>query len=133
MNEPTILIFIKHCSLNSSTQIDIVMEVKFICNMIGILQNLWLRRIFLGPFPLLLQFFTKRIGILHTFNVTASARITIPIPRATNAAPSLINPYSKPQTAQSMEHIKAAKTSSNDDSIKFTLRFGWSRFHNTLL
>ena len=67
-------------------------QVEAVGNMVGIFQDLRLRRVAFAPVPFLLQFIGERIGILHALDVAARAGIPVPVPGAADAAALLVDP-----------------------------------------
>src|ERR1035441_8516609 len=60
--------------------------------MVGVFQNLGLRRVTFAPVPFLLQFVGERIGILHALDIAARPGITVPVPGAADIAALLVDP-----------------------------------------
>ena len=53
-DEPLVRVFIEVGAGDACVERNVVFEIKAICNVLGVLQKLWLRRVLLGPLPLLL-------------------------------------------------------------------------------
>ena len=56
-DEPLVSVFIEVGASDACVECNVVFEIKAICNVLGILEKLGLRRVFLGPVPLLLKLF----------------------------------------------------------------------------
>jgi hypothetical protein len=84
---------------------------------IGVFQDLGLRRIALAPVPLLLQVIRERIGILHALDVAARAGIAVPVPGAADIAALLIDPDRQSQSAQFVQHVHSGKAGADHDDV----------------
>ncbi len=85
--------------LNARIKLNIATQIEPVSDMVGVSQNLGLRRIALAPLPFLLQLFRKRIGILHALDVAARAGITIPVPCSADITALLIDTHRKTEAA----------------------------------
>src|SRR3981189_3218706 len=82
-------------------------QIETVGDMVGVFQDLGLRRVALAPVPLLLQLFRERIGILHALDVAARAGIAVPVPGTTDAIALLIDPRRHALPAQPVQHAHA--------------------------
>ncbi len=101
--------FIEYGALDAGRELNVAAEVKTVGDVVGVFQDLGLRRVPLAPVPLLLQFVGKRIGILHALDVAARARIPVPVPGTADAIALLVDPRGKPEAAQPVQHVHAGK------------------------
>ena len=83
---------VEHGALDAGVELDVRPQVEAVGDMVGVFQNLRLRRVALAPVPFLLQFFGERIGILHALDVAARAGIAVPVPGAADARALLDRP-----------------------------------------
>src|ERR1700680_3623691 len=93
-------------------------KIEPIRNMVGVGQDLRLRRVLLRPVPLLVQFLREREGVLHALDVATSTGITIPIPGAAHAAAGLEHPRGKAKSAQAMQHVQSGKARAHDNRVE---------------
>ena len=77
---------------DAGVELDIGAQIEAVGDVVGVFQNLRLRRVALAPVPFLLQFVGERIGILHALDVAARAGIAVPVPGAADAAALLVDP-----------------------------------------
>src|ERR1700722_4813670 len=88
----------------------IATQIEAIGDVIRISQDFRLRGEQLAPAPLLLQFRRERVGILHALDVTARARIAVPVPGSAYTAAGLEYPRGDAKRAQPVQHIHAGET-----------------------
>src|SRR4029077_9833958 len=67
---------------NARVEQDMPAQVEAVGDVIGVAQNLRLRRVLLRPIPLLVELFGERERILHAFDVATRAGIAVPVPGA---------------------------------------------------
>ena len=70
-------------------KLDFLPKLKTVCDVIGVLLNFRLRRVALGPFPVLLQLFREGIGVFDTLNIDTRAGVAVPVPRTPYPVASL--------------------------------------------
>ena len=92
-------------------------QIEPVGDVVGVFQDLRLRRIALAPVPFLLQFVRERIGILHALDVAARAGIAVPVPGAADIAALLIDPHRQSQPAQPVQHVHSGKAGADHDDI----------------
>src|SRR5262249_32792032 len=92
-------------------------QVEAVGDVVGVFQDLGLRRIALAPAPFLLQLVRERIGILHALDVAARAGIAVPVPGASDARTLLEDTGRKAKPAQPMQHVHAGKARADHDDI----------------
>ena len=92
-------------------------QIEAVGDVVGVFQDLRLRRVALAPVPFLLQFVRERIGILHALDVAARAGIAVPVPGAADIAALLIDPDRQSQPAQPVQHVHSGKTGADHDDI----------------
>ena len=80
-------------------ELNVAAQLEAVGDVVGVTQDLRLRRIALGPNPLLLQLLRELVRILHALNVAACARVAVPIPGATDAASGLEDTHGKAHPA----------------------------------
>ena len=106
---------------------DVPAQVEAVGDVIGVVENLRLRRVFLRPVPLLVEFFRERERILHALDVAARAGIAVPVPGAADAATGLIDPRGEAESAQAVQHVHAGEAGADDDGVE-----GCADFRRTL-
>jgi hypothetical protein len=77
---------VEHRALYARLQLDPIAQAEAIGHVIEVTQDLRLRRVALGPMPLLLQGFVERKRVLHALDVDARARIAVVKPGAADAS-----------------------------------------------
>src|SRR5262249_12635602 len=60
----------------------------------------------------------ERVRIVHALDVTARARIAVPVPRASDAAGRLVDARGQTESAQSMEHVESRESGADDDRVE---------------
>ncbi len=103
--------------IDAGIELNIAAQIKTVGDVVGVFQNLRLRRVALAPVPFLLQFVGKRIGILHAFDIAARAGVTVPVPGAADVATLLIDPHGKSLPAQPVQHVHSRKARADHDDI----------------
>src|SRR4051812_34280812 len=86
-------------------------------DVIGVALDFWLGSIELRPFPILLEFFREGIRVGKAMNVTACARIAVPVPGTARPVSGFEAFYAIASLAQPMKHVHAGKTGTNDNDI----------------
>src|SRR3979490_699292 len=108
---------IERGTFDPRAELDVGAEIKTVGGVVGVLQDLRLRRVALAPVPFLLQLLRERIGILHAFDIAACAGIAVPVPGAADIAALLVDPDRQSQPAQFMQHVHSGKTRADHDDI----------------
>ena len=121
--------FVERGAFDAGVELDVGPQVETIRDVVGVFQNLRLRRVALAPVPFLLQLFGERIGILHALDVAARAGIAVPVPRAADARALLKDARRHPLPAQPVQHVHAGKARTDHDDVVSLSRFGGSRWH----
>ena len=102
---------------------DVITQAKSVRDMVGVGQYLRLGRVAFTPLPLLLQVSVEGIGILHALDVTPGARVTIPVPGATDIIASFYHSYLVIRLQHPLQGVHARKSSADDDGIQEIVRF----------
>ena len=68
-------------------------EVEPVGDVLGVAQDLGLRRVPLGPVPFLLEVGIERVGVLQALHVAARTRVAVPVPGAADVAAGLDRPH----------------------------------------
>src|SRR6185312_6239447 len=121
---PALLGFVKARLGDAGIEDDVAAEIEAIGNVVGIGEDFGLRRIFLRPVPLLIQFLREGEGVLHALDVAARARIAIPVPGTADAAAGFKYPCLQAQSAQPVQHVHAGKSGADHDSVIAGSNFG---------
>ena len=85
--------------------------------MARIRQDFGLRGVPLCPFPFLLEGVVEAVGVLETLDVTTSARVPIPVPRAPNVGAGLEDLDVEPEHPQPVEGVHAAESGADDNRV----------------
>ncbi len=102
---------------DARVQLDVAAEIEAIGDVLEVAQDLGLRRIALGPFPLLLELRRELIRVLHALDVAARAWVAIPEPGAADAAAGLEDAGRESELAQTMQHAEAGEAGAHDDGV----------------
>src|SRR5262249_53330477 len=92
-------------------------QVVLLRNVTQIAQDLGLRRIALRPLPLALEFGIEAVRIVEAFDVTASARVPVPIPSSTDIAGAFEDFGRKPIPPQPVQHVQPGNTGPHDEDV----------------
>ena len=103
---------------------DVAPQVEAIGDMVGVAQDLGLRREAFAPLPLLLQVVRELVRVLHALDVTARARVAVPVPGAADAGTGLEDPCPQTQAAGPLQHVQASEAGADDDQIDRGIGFG---------
>ena len=106
---------------------DVPAQVETVGDVVGVAQDLRLRRVFLRPVPLLVELFGERERILHALDVATRAGIAVPVPGAADTPAGLIDPRGEAEPAKAVQHVHSGKAGADDDGIE-----GRADFRRTL-
>ena len=98
-------------------ELNVRAQVEAVRHMIGVVQDLWLGGVFLGPDPLLFKFGTETERVLHAFHVAARTGITVPVPSAADVCGLVQNPDIESGTTQAMKQVKTGEPRSDDKNV----------------
>ena len=96
---PAVLDLVEGRRMHPCVELNVAAQVKPVCHMVDAAQDFRLRRISLGPNPLLLELLRELIRILHALHVAARTWVAVPIPGAPNTAPGLEDTHGKAHSA----------------------------------
>src|SRR5262249_40975224 len=99
-------------------ELDVAAQVEAVGDMVGVFQDLGLRRIALGPFPILLELARELVGVLHALDVAARTRIAVPVPGAADALAGFDNARGEARLAQPVEHVHASEARAHNHRIE---------------
>jgi hypothetical protein len=116
-HRPDIGAFIERGAFDAGIEPNIRAQLEPVSDMVGVFENLGLRRVTFAPVPFLLQFVGERIGILHAFDIAARAGIPVPIPGAADIAALLVNPHRQSEPPQPVQHVHPGKAGADHDDI----------------
>ncbi len=109
---------------------DVAAQVEAVGDVVGVGQDLGLRRVLLGPGPFLVELGREGIGILQALHVAARAGIAVPVPGAADPVARLEGDGAEPHLAQAVQGIEPAETGADDDGVD---RGGGRRGHAAIL
>ena len=92
-------------------------QVEPVGDVVRVLEDLGLRRVALGPLPLLLELVGELVRVLHALDVAARARIAVPVPGAAHAAARLEHARREPEPAQPVQHVHAGEARADDHDV----------------
>ena len=115
---PAARAFVEVHLLDARVQLDVAPQVEAVGHVVGVAQQLGLRRIALAPVPLLLQRLVERIRVLQALDVDARAGIAVGVPRAADAGRSLEHTHLQALAAQLVQPVQAAEARADDQHIK---------------
>src|SRR6185295_10048110 len=93
-------------------------QIEPVRHMIQIRQDLGLRRETLRPRPAALQVIVERVGIVHTFDIAACARIAVPVPRASDARGRLHAEHRQTFRDTTMYGVQPGEAGTDHDRIE---------------
>src|SRR5690242_17305846 len=70
-----------------------------------------------GPLPALLQSFVERVGIVHTFDVAARARVAVPVPGAAHVGSGLDRGHREARRGGPVHGVEPGEPGADDDDI----------------
>ena len=71
---------------DARVELDVAAQVEAVGDVVEVAQDLGLRRVALGPLPLLLELVGEPVGVLQALDVAARAGVAVPVPGAADAA-----------------------------------------------
>ena len=98
-------------------ELNVLAQLKLVCDMADVVENFALLCVALGPAPLLLKFFRKPIGIVITLNITAGARIAIVVPDTADFVRGFDDSAIQPLLSQGVQGSQARKSGTDDQYI----------------
>ncbi len=96
--------------LDAGVELDVATQVEAVGDVVGVLQDLGLGRVALGPVPLLLELVGELVRVLHALDVAARAGVAVPVPGAADAAARLEHPRRHAEPAHTVEHVHARRS-----------------------
>src|SRR6267378_1396304 len=99
LQHPAVLGLVEDGRMHWRIELNVAAQLEAVGDVVSVAEDLRLRRIPLGPNPLLLQLLRKLVGILHALYVAARAWVAVPIPGAADAASGLEDTHGKAHPA----------------------------------
>ena len=124
LDVPAFCVFIERRRGHARVEHDMPAKIEAIGDMVGVGEDFGLRRVFLRPVPLLVQFLREGERVLHALDVATRARIPVPVPGAADAAAGLEHPRRKAEPAQAMQHVHPGKARAHHDGVENRSNFG---------
>ena len=106
---------------------DVALQVEPLGHMLGIFQQLRLRRIPLGPAPFLLQLLIEAEAVFQALDIHPRAGIPVPVPGPADAAARFHHLRIEAQPAQLVQHVHARKPRPDNQGIDRLCRCGRRR------
>ena len=103
---------------HAGVQPDVGPEVEPVGHVIGVAQNLRLRRVALGPFPFLRKVVVELVAIEHALDVAARAGIAVPVPGSSDARRRVDRPRGQPHAPQLVEHVEPGEPGADDQRVE---------------
>ena len=120
---------VQRCSVSSKrrsvtrvSNCDVAAQVEPVGDVVGIAQDFGLSGEQFAPLPVLLQLRRERIGILHALDVTACARVAVPVPGAADACSRLEHDRRHAEATHAMQHVHAGEAGPDDDHVNLVRR-----------
>ena len=104
---------------DAGVQPDVGPQVEPVGHVIGVAQDLRLRRVALRPFPFLRQIVVELVAVEHALDVAARAGITVPVPGSADARRRLDDPRGEPHAPQLVQHVEPGEARADDQRVKF--------------
>ena len=118
LDAPAFFGFIEACGGDARVEQNVPAKVETVGDVVGVGEDFGLRRVFLRPVPLLVEFFREREGVLHALDVAARARIAVPVPGAADATARFIDPRRETKSAQAVQHVHAGESGADDNGVE---------------
>src|SRR5438132_6016424 len=115
---PCVSLAVEDRLFDPGVELNVAPEAEAVSHMVDVTQDLRLRAVALGPMPFLLQFLREGIRVLHAFDVTATPRVAVPVPGATNPATGLEGTHFEAKFTQAIDRVETADAGADDDRIK---------------
>ena len=117
--------FIKHRAAHAGVEADVTAQIKAVSNVVDVAQDLGLRRVLLGPDPVLLEIVRKRVRILEALDVAAGAGVLVPEPGSAHAVAGFDAAHAQAGQAQLVHGIEAGKARAHHDRIEHVWAWFW--------
>ena len=98
--------------LDAGRELDVASEVVLVGDVLGVAQDLGLRRVLLRPRPLALEGGIEAVGVVGRRDVAPGAGIAVPVPRTPDVVGGLERSRREPQTPQSVQEVEPGETGS---------------------
>ena len=122
LNRPAVRRFVEDRRGHSRRELHVPAQVEPVGDVIDVPQDLRLGGVPLGPRPFLLELLRERVRVVHALDIAAGTRVTVPVPRAPDAAARLVHPRREPDLAQAVEHVQPGQASPDDDRVEGAAR-----------
>ena len=115
---PQICLAVEDGFFDPSVELDVAAQVEAVGDVVDVAQDFGLGAVTFGPMPFLLQIIREGLRVFQTFNVTAAARIAVPIPGAANPIAGLERAQFETEFAQAIDRVEPTDAGSYNDRIK---------------
>ena len=102
-------------------ELDVAAQVEPVGHELEVAQDLGLRRVALGPLPLVEELIGERELVVDALDVAAGARVAVPVPGPADAAAALDEADREAELAQAMERVEPAEAGADDERVKGVL------------
>ncbi len=96
---------------------DVAAKIEPVGDVLGVPKDLGLGGVALGPLPFLLQLVVEVIGVLHAVDVTAGARVPVPVPGSAHVGPGLETADRAARRRHPMDQVHAGEAGTDHDRV----------------
>ena len=118
---PAMAILVPDRLFHPRAEADVAAQIKAFGDMPGVAQDFRLGRIFLAPFPFLLEIGIEAERIVDALDIAARTRIAVPVPGATDIVTRLESAGGKPHLPKLVQQIETGKARPDHDHIQLRL------------
>ena len=109
---------VPHRGVDPGGEDDVIAEVVTVGDVLEVGEDLGLGRVLLGPLPLLLQLRVEAVRVVRSRDVATGARVTVPVPGATDAVRRLEDLRPEAEPAQPVKQIEACEACAYDHRVE---------------
>ena len=99
-------------------ELHVASQFEAVRYVVGVLQDLGLGRVALGPLPLLLEPIGEAVGVLHALDVAARPGVAVPVPGAPYVARRPRRPASSDPGHAAVEHVHTGESGADDHGVE---------------
>ena len=118
VEDPSLGVFVPDRRVYPALELDVAVQVEALRNVLQVALDLGLRGVALRPLPLLLQLLGEAEGVLEALDVTARARVAVPVPGPPDTRAGLVDPEPEAHLSESVEHVEAGEAGAYDRDVE---------------
>ena len=103
---------------HAGVELDAVAQPEAVGHVVGITQQLGLRRVALAPVPVLLQRFIEAERVFQALDVDPRARVAVVVPGAAHARRSFDHSGLQAEAAGAVQQVQTGKTGADDQQVQ---------------